>query len=299
MNEAVRLKLEPSGTEIEVPEGTLLSSVLFGHGVEFPCGGRGLCGGCRVRILEGKLPATEEDLLRLGKKATDEGWRLACHARVSENLTFRIVGGTAVVAGDDAAVPVTPRDGFGIAVDLGTTTLAVQLIDLKDGGILGVETALNRQGRYGADVMSRLEHALSPEGASVLKDTIRRHVGGMIHRLTAKGEGVREVVMAGNVPMHHLFCGLDAKPLTGVPFESPEIGEARFSTEELGWKLPDDCVIRFLPGVGGFVGSDVLCGLMATELHQGEGVRVLVDLGTNAEIVAGGRDGLILSLIHI
>ncbi len=93
--------------------------------------------------------------------------------------------------------------------------------------------------------------------------------------------------------MHHLFCGLDVEPLTHVPFASPNLGEQRFTAADLGWQLPAGAVIRFLPCIGGFVGSDILAGIVAVGLHTGTDLRVLIDLGTNGEISLGNREKIL------
>jgi uncharacterized 2Fe-2S/4Fe-4S cluster protein (DUF4445 family) len=92
--------------------------------------------------------------------------------------------------------------------------------------------------------------------------------------------------------MHHLFCGLDVAPLSQFPFESPNLGTQHFRSSELGWPF-GGLPIRFLPCIGGFVGSDVLAGVMAKNLHACADLTVLIDLGTNGEIVAGTRDRLL------
>src|ERR1019366_2869955 len=114
---------------------------------------------------------------------------------------------------DGVAGPIEPRAGRGAAIDLGTTTLVVQVVDLSSGEVLRVETALNPQARYGADVMTRLEYDLHRPGE--LGRLARKGGGGV-----GGGEPLREVLVAGNTAMHHLFCGLDVRPLTHAPFVS-------------------------------------------------------------------------------
>ena len=158
---------------------------------------------------------------------------------------------------DEARVPIEPRAGRGAVIDLGTTTLVVQVVDLTSGEVLRVETALNPQARYGADVMSRLQYDLGRPGelGSLIRETLGRMLGE---------EPLREVLVAGNTAMHHLFCGLDVEPLTHAPFVSPTLGGYRLAEVELGWPGPAE----FLPCLGGFVGSDLLCGIVATGLDE-------------------------------
>ena len=93
--------------------------------------------------------------------------------------------------------------------------------------------------------------------------------------------------------MHHLFCGVDTEPLSHYPFESPRMGLEEFRARELGWKLAGDPTVYFLPCLGGFVGSDVLAGILATKLHESDEMVALIDLGTNGEIVVGNRHSML------
>ena len=99
--------------------------------------------------------------------------------------------------------------------------------------------------------------------------------------------------MVGNTVMHHLFCGLSLEPLSHFPFESASPGLQVFPSADLGWDLPGNPAVRFLPCLGSFVGSDILAGLLATQLHESEPLAALIDLGTNGEIVVGNRERLL------
>ena len=179
-----------------------------------------------------------------------------------------------------------------MAVDLGTTTLVAQMLNLQNGRILAMEKALNPQQKYGSDLISRLEAVLSGNGPD-LTGLIRAKIGSMIEKLcSSKDEGFEQVVLVGNTVMHHLFCGLDIRPLSFFPFESPRLGAQRFLPDELGWKVHAGEVL-FYPSIGSFVGSDILAGIMATGIHEREEYSMLIDLGTNGEIVLGNRDGLL------
>jgi uncharacterized 2Fe-2S/4Fe-4S cluster protein (DUF4445 family) len=156
---------------------------------------------------------------------------------------------------------------------------------------------LNAQARYGADVMSRLHFAVLEDGQRQLVTLIRRQIGALIEQLLFSagraGAEISDIVVVGNTVMHHLFCGIAAGPLTHYPFEPVEGGLQSFRACELGWNLGGDRRVRFLPSLGGFVGSDVLAGILAAKLLDHEDMVGLVDLGTNGEIVIGNREGLL------
>ncbi|HUJ22143.1 MAG TPA: ASKHA domain-containing protein [Bryobacteraceae bacterium] len=271
---------------IEVPADARLEDLLFERGVEFPCGGASLCGGCRVRVIQGEIPVTPDMQIVLTPDEIAAGWRLACQARARGRVTLEIAQWEGAILADESRVPFEARDGLGIAVDLGTTTLAAELLDFATGDVLAVRTALNPQCAHGADVMSRIQFALrEPE---TLTQSIRQAIGTLVDDVAA-GREIREVLLCGNTVMHHLFCGQDVEPLSRVPFETPAGGAREFASGELGWKLGDRCVVRFLPILGSFVGSDILAGMVAVDWLDREELTALIDLGTNGEIVIGNR----------
>ena len=297
MSDRVPIALEPLGQTIQVERGTPLQDLLFRYGVEFPCGGQGRCRGCRVRLIEGSAPVTPEQEEILSPAELAEGWRLACQCAAESPLTLQVAQWETAILTDHAAFSFTPREGWGIAVDLGTTTVVAQLIDLQSGRVLGVRTALNPQARYGADVMSRIQFALTSEGHATLVDLIRSKIGSLIRRLVASAEcqetPFRSVVVVGNTVMHHLLGGFDLEPLSRWPFETEADGAHEFPASELGWKLRGDPSVRLLPCLGGFVGSDILAGVLATEMHESDSLVALVDLGTNGEIAVGNRERIL------
>jgi len=270
----VKLELHPRTRQT-------LADQLFQAGVEFPCGGESACGGCKVRVLEGEVPVTPAMREALSEQEIRGGWRLACCASATGRVAIEVAQWSLGVLTDEAPVPVEPRTGLGAAIDLGTTTLVVQIVDLAIGDVVRVESALNPQARYGADVMSRLQYDLRQPGQ--LGRLIREELGRMLG-----GEPLREVLVAGNTAMHHLFCALDVEPLTRAPFLSPTLGGYRFAASELGWPGPAE----FLPCLGGFVGSDLLCGIVATHLDEQAQPRALFDIGTNGEVVVGSAQGI-------
>src|ERR1039458_37535 len=162
-----RVDLVPLAVRLEVESGASLEPALSPYGVEFPCGGVGACRGCRVRVIEGDLAVTPEMAEALTAEELAAGWRLACQSRVESHLTLEVAQWEPPVLGDDSTFAFEPAEGCGIAIDLGTTTLAAQMLDLRTGEVLAVKTALNPQAAYGADVMSRVQYAISGGAARV------------------------------------------------------------------------------------------------------------------------------------
>jgi uncharacterized 2Fe-2S/4Fe-4S cluster protein (DUF4445 family) len=292
-----RIVLRPTQVELTALAGAPLRDLLFEQGVEFPCGGRGRCRGCRVRVQAGTVEINDAQRERLSEEELRNGWRLACQCSLAGDLVVELRQWDAAILADDSPFAFEPRPGLGVAVDLGTTTLVAQLLDLTTGRVLAVRTALNAQARYGGDVMSRIEYATAGDHLPALADLIRRQIASLIDQMVfsskAKRDEIRDVVLVGNTVMHHLFCRLDVEPLSHYPFESPQTGLQQFRASDLGWDLSPEATIHFLPCLGGFVGSDVLAGVLATRLSECEEMGALVDLGTNGEIVVGNSSGLL------
>jgi uncharacterized 2Fe-2S/4Fe-4S cluster protein (DUF4445 family) len=290
----IKITIHPIGLEISVMPGTPLMDILHEYGVEFPCGGRGKCGSCRFRLIHGTIPLSEEHASLLADHGQTENMRLACMSAPDNDITIEIPQLESVILADNSMFEFEPQQGYGIAVDIGTTTLVAQLLDLLKGQVLNVVTARNPQGKYGSDIMSRIEFALREGNAEILKSLIRDRIRDMISELLSRhNAGINKIILVGNTVMHHLFCGIDVRPLSFYPFESPNTGIRKFCPSDLGWKMDDKTEIVFMPSIESFVGSDILAGIFATRLHLSKAYQVLIDLGTNGEIVAGNRERII------
>jgi len=148
--------------------------------------------------------------------------------------------------------------------------------------------------------MSRIAFALSEGGQETLTDSIRKQIGRLIQDLlrktddaTGRERPVSDIVLVGNTAIHHLFCGIDITPLSAYPFEPVQDGTLGFSCADLGWDLPGNPRVRFLSCLGGFVGSDLLAGILATRLQYSATPQALIDLGTNGEIVVAAGDRIL------
>jgi uncharacterized 2Fe-2S/4Fe-4S cluster protein (DUF4445 family) len=290
--QSVKIRLDPLAKELNVARGSSLIDVLHPFGVEFPCGGKGSCGKCKVKLLQGEIDILPEHQRKLDELGLSPEWRLACMSRVDEDLVLEVKQYETIIQADDTPFSFESRSGCGVAIDLGTTTLVAQLLDLSTGKVQAVETALNPQRKFGSDLISRLESALAGDEAELTR-LIRQEIGGMLLKLTRRSEiSIDRVVLVGNTVMQHFFAGSDIKPLSFYPFESPDLGAKLFTASELGWEI--ECgAISFFPSIGSFVGSDILAGIHATGMMKHKEYSILVDLGTNGEIVVGNSKHLL------
>ena len=309
----VRVRFEPDGRSVEVTPGTTLheAAAEAGVGLVAPCGGMGRCGSCRVGVSGSMRPPDASELETLGASAR-AGTRLACRARVDGpgEVVVEVpprVGGT-IRAETSSVGPAPlvqrPEDrgvtapagavAMGAAVDIGTTTIAVRLHDLRTGRVIGEAAALNPQAAWGHDVLSRVSRALEGD-ARALRNAVTRAVEDLIIELTdrpsAAGGSLMEIAVVGNPAMIRLFSGSDVSMLADAT--SPGVDRpARITdaaTADMHVLGPAAVIVG--PEVSAFIGADTVAALLSTGMADRTEDTLLVDLGTNGEVVlaTGGR----------
>ncbi len=206
---------------------------------------------------------------------------------------------TVVIDDADDVVAVWPGftdEAYGVAVDIGSTTIAGHLCDLSTGEVLASGGRMNPQIRYGEDLMSRVSYVMMhPGGERELTEAVRTAVDGLIGELVDQvgtfREYVLEVVLVGNPIMHHVLLGLDPTPLGQAPFTLTTNRALTTRAADLDLTLPyGRCYVG--PCIAGHVGADTAAAILSEGPHRSDGVRLVVDVGTNAEIVLGDRSGL-------
>ncbi|MBB5964547.1 ASKHA domain-containing protein [Planomonospora venezuelensis] len=218
--------------------------------------------------------------------------------RVMRAADFRV---TAVVV-DDALIDVEPGDTsgsrYGLAVDLGTTTVVATLLDLSAGTPVAVRSMLNLQQPYGADVISRISATmLDPAALDRLRDAARETLDRLALEVCEEAGvspgHVYEVALAGNATMVHLVLGVDPEPLGVAPFVTAVRALPVLLASDLGLRLHPRARAVVLPALGAYVGGDIVAGALATGMDRDRRLRLFVDVGTNCEIVLGGADRLL------
>ena len=209
-------------------------------------------------------------------------------------LTVVVCGGRAVAIEEGD----TRLENYGLALDIGTTTVAASLLDLNTGEEIARGSGLNRQSVHGSDVMSRLTSLGEDRNLlAVLQRLAVETVGELLERMLAQS-GVRrdriyEVTVCGNSCMHHVFLGLDPASLAFAPYDALVLGPVEARAGDLGLDLPADTAVYALPNVASFIGGDALAAALAVGLHRSDAVRCLVDIGTNGEILVGSRERIV------
>ena len=226
---------------------------------------------------------------------------LTCDAEVLPHVQPALRKGeyklTAAVYMDDGPAPriigLWPgyrEELFGVAIDIGSTTIACHLIDMMSGRTVASAGTVNPQVRFGEDLMSRVSYVmLNPDGRSALTDAVRGAINSLIGRVAGQGgihaNDILEAVFVGNPIMHHLFLGLDPTPLGQAPFTLAVSRAVRLPTRELGITLHPAARAYILPCIAGHVGADAAAVALAEAPRGGTETTLVVDIGTNAEIL--------------
>jgi uncharacterized 2Fe-2S/4Fe-4S cluster protein (DUF4445 family) len=187
---------------------------------------------------------------------------------------------------------------YGVAIDVGSTTIAGHLANLADGEVLASHGVMNPQIRFGEDLMSRVSYAmLHPEGAGEMTVAVRKALDRVIATLAMragiKRAEILEFAIVGNPIMHHLLLGIDPTPLGGAPFALATDRAVRTTAAELGLRAHPGARVYVLPCIAGHVGADTAGVILSEQPHRAEGLTLVVDVGTNAEIVLGDRRRLL------
>lgn len=201
---------------------------------------------------------------------------------------------TVVMYGEKEVLAVESGDtrdrSFGLAVDLGTTTLVVELVDLETGNTLDIETGNNRQMKFGMDIVSRISFAYdSPENLEKLQAAVIEALSPMIKRLLDRNRissvHVYDIVFAGNTAMNHMLLGVPVDTLAVSPFHAVFHRVPSIEAHQLGLRVNPNARVYVAPNIKSFVGGDISAGLLATDLPSRKGSHLFIDLGTNGEIV--------------
>jgi len=256
-----------------------------------------------LELAEPDLTDQATDLERVLAGLTDLDPKADLHVLKTLGSTLRRADFkvTAVVA-DDTLIAVEPGDttgrGFGLAFDLGTTTVVATLLDLTTGTPVAVESMLNKQQPFGADVITRISATMLDASAldklrDLAQQTLAELATAVCDNSKVQPSEVYEVALAGNATMVHLALGLDPEPLGVAPF----IMAARLLPEvrarDLGVPAHPAARAVVFPAFGAYVGGDITAGLLASGMDRDPRIRLFIDIGTNCEIVLGGRDWLL------
>ncbi len=289
------IKIKVNGEQKSVTYGTLISAVLP---MSSPCGWHGKCGKCKVKAVGALSPVTPAEKERLTAYELENGIRLACKTQVLGycEIEYERADGIGVMLdGSGKVAKLAPLFcDYGVAVDIGTTTIAVRLF-AKTGETLAEGGTINGQAKFGADVISRVEASLRGE-ANALKLAVRESIDEVIERLAKgieiDGNRIDGAVITGNTVMLSLFTGTGVEPFSHAPFKPLDLFGKTYLASELGLTSISRTATVYIPrSVSAFVGADITTAMLSVGLNDKKNA-VLVDIGTNGEI-AFSREGQI------
>lgn len=288
---------EPSGLRVSVDSGTMVLEAAreVGLHISSECGGRGTCGKCRVIAQPASVPSPR-DLEHLSSKEIENGIRLACKLELTQKTRILIPGYdifVKILTKTDSkkwTLDADLQDQFGIAVDLGTTTIVAYLLDLATGVQLGQVQSLNPQTTYGEDVMSRITYASrEKDGSRILQQSV---VSGLNHLLTklldttgVTVDQLTRISIVGNTAMHHLLLAADINSLGRSPYQPSIAGPITMNPQELGFQTNNTSELYLPPNIAGFVGGDTVGFILSQRLDLADDIVLGIDIGTNGEIV--------------
>lgn len=272
--------------------------------IDAECNGRGTCGKCVVCMKEGVTLPTEKEKIILPWEELKKGMRLACEILIERDCTITIPAGNQnmkVVSNRDE-FPKTGQKSFygereyGIAVDIGTTTLAAELVDLESGEIIDATTDVNHQRAFGADVIARMQASNEGKGPLLeqyIKDDLNKMIDVLIEKNNPDQAKIKSIVIAGNTTMLHLLQGFSCETLGVAPFIPVDLSMRKISCEELLARQDLQAEVVILPGISAFIGGDIVAGIYSSAMWEREEPVLLLDVGTNGEMVMGNRHGLL------
>lgn len=270
-----------SGTKIlYAKEGSLLLTVLRENQIiqVAPCGGKGTCGGCKVKTSLGDILACQHHLI--------EDITIYLSEKEDFQAVFMKEESKEALPKNDTS---KKKDGYGIAIDIGTTTLGFALKDLHEGRMLAQWGCTNSQGQYGADVASRIVACETKEGLQTLskcvREDIKKGIQVLLKQVNLDKKQLKQIVIVGNAVMLHILQEISPTSIGKAPFHVPEPSMKRVKINQMD-------VILF-PHAGAFIGGDIVAGVAYLKMFESERINLLIDLGTNGEMVLGTKEHLI------
>lgn len=275
-------------------KGGSLLDILRKAGASFftVCGGKGICRKCAVTV-------------------RGTGRRLACRHTVTRDLEVVVpprAKALILESGKDLQAvrrkrprPYNsrsrPKRSYGLAIDIGTTTVVVYLEDLAAGISAGVESFVNPQSAYGHDVISRIHHCMERRGGlRELRDCliagINESIGALCRRAGVQCKDIRRAAVAGNPTMLHLFLGINPVSIAHAPYQPVFTASQKITGRLSGLQMNETGVVCILPGVSGYVGADITAGIASTPIPDSREYSLYLDIGTNGEIAVGNKNRL-------
>lgn len=279
---------------VQVSQDTTVMEAARTAGIplDTPCAGQGTCGKCLVRVKTGDM----ETIVRACQTNVQENMSVDTHIRQEENHQILTGAFERRVDFSPSSFPANPENPYMAAFDIGTTTIACYLLDGTSGKQICTASQINPQTAYGADVISRADYCLK-NGSDELSACIHTAVNDLIGILAQTGnisrEQISQICLVGNTCMHHIFFSFPMDSLVRAPYKPYQKGLIQKKASAFGIEIHPEGQLFFLPVIAGFVGADTMGCLLALRPDLSKDMTLLVDMGTNGEIVLGSKEKLV------
>ncbi|MFP4697413.1 MAG: ASKHA domain-containing protein [Eubacteriales bacterium] len=273
----------------------------LGYLISQDCGGQKRCGKCKIKVIEGYNNINKLDNSFLTDEEINKGIRLACGIILHNSMTISLINYRKInkelkIVGNTMRSISAKNILYGIAIDVGTTTIEMSLVNLNNNELIATIKEQNKQLIFGSDVLSRAQWARDNiNGIKIIQDTINKQIQGLITELinefTINQKQLTYIIISANTIISHFIMGFNTNKLIISPFE-PVTKEMQIFTGEI-FCLNENIKVVILPTISAFIGSDILSGMHFTRMDNSREVSLLIDLGTNGEIVMGNKNGFL------
>ncbi len=313
MTQTCDIDFKPFNIKAKIKKGTSIfnAAKMQNIALRSDCGEKGTCGKCAVIVdnPENLSPATRTEKKVLSSSQLKYFYRLACQAEVLGNVTITIpedlaisneVYGKTGIKGTFPVNPGTKREkhtSLGFAFDIGTTTIAAYLCDLKSGRILTSKAVVNPQRKYGEDVIARIS-AVSEDGTKLVKQqklaaaAMNELIKSCLETDRRVKADIDEITVVGNTTMEHILAGLNPESLGISPYKPVTYSSVVATAHDLGLDLPSEVSVYIFPVISGFLGGDILSALLADQAYKREETNLIIDIGTNGELMLCNSKGM-------
>lgn len=255
------------------------------------CNGNHTCGKCKIKVLNRNIELTDKEKELLTLSEIEEGIVLACFHSYNKDDEVITLNQNMNILDDLDMISYSSYTGIGLIIDIGTTTIVMKWIDRSHGQTIDTVSFVNPQVTFGGDVISRI-HAYNQSKSSLLHDVL---VEAIEKHLIEKDIEVNQMIICGNTTMIHFLLNEDVTSLGVAPFLVPKKDMQRISSRKIFEKYKYECELITFPHISAYVGGDIVSGIYACDLDLSEQTVLLIDLGTNGEMVVGNKDSLVVT----
>lgn len=279
-----------------------LMQILNNNNIDLPfvCAGKGICGKCGIQLINGSLAVTESDKKFYSAHELKEGYRLACMAYPYEDIEiilFNTEKNIQAVSTYTQIHNLTAKqnsrnlNNYGVAIDIGTTTIALELINITDKKNIKTYTSINHQRIFGADVISRIDCSIKGNKKE-LRNIIQKDV---LEGLTFLCDGlqINKIIISANTTMIHLLMGFDCEGLGMFPFTPFTLKKLECTFNEVFESNLFKADVIIMPSISAYIGADITSGILMCDFDKKNSIQMLIDIGTNGEMVIGNQNKIL------